>query len=72
MSTAKQIGNREAFPSSCAEGPVAYGMSYREWLIGMAMQGMLASANYDFDGMDDAIKNADAILAALAKETDAK
>jgi len=47
-------------------------MSYREWLIGMAMQGMLASANYDFDGMDDAIKNADAILAALAKETDAK
>ena len=55
--TAKEIGDRPAFPKTQAEWD---GMSYRNWLIGMAVAGRHV----------DPIADADYILDQLAQETE--
>jgi hypothetical protein len=64
---ARQIGNAPAFPAS---SPAAPGMSYRQWLIGVALQG---AAMYRGPGevvfaVEGAIAGADRVCVALAQE----
>lgn len=65
-----RIGDRPAFPTTDGdELRVENGMTYRQWLVGMAMQGMLANPN-NIDLNDngiakEAIACADATLTKL-------
>lgn len=75
---AKNIGYQYAFPvpitSHCDQLQQSWdqGMTYRQWLIGMAMQGACANpedhANSYESIASQSSKQADAILEALAKE----
>lgn len=64
-----KIGEQSAFPD--VRG--AYGMTYRQWLFGIALQG-LASKNYhSWEQLaEDARLAADAGLAELEKEQNAR
>lgn len=72
--TAKQIGEQPAFPLDYYLG-ANLGMTYRQWLVGMAMQGMLAQTAWRAVGDDQfaawVVKQADAVLDELAKEPSA-
>lgn len=67
-----------AFPRPQSETPQEFawhqeGMTYRDWLIGMAMQGILANPNYKgFAEIEDvsefAIKQADSVIEKRYKE----
>ena len=69
-----KIGDHQAFPASLsingqwAGGTVPEGMTYRQWLIGMA----LTSTSGTFTKADfiafQVIERADAVLASLEKE----
>lgn len=68
------IGNESAFPVVVPgdRNESESGMSYRMWLVGMAMQGILAHTTDDWSESSVAkcaIDQADAILAALEKES---
>lgn len=75
------IGREPAFPVH-PNGPIFRGMTYRQWLVGMALQGLLSNttlaairAHESVNGRDVssvvaqiAIAEADAVLAQLEKE----
>jgi hypothetical protein len=69
--------NEAAFPLAAPAGyeSVDGGMTKREWLAGMALQGLLASesngSRYDTDAevAKAALRATDALLAALAEAT---
>lgn len=71
---AKFLGKEQAFPFIIPSGQpeVNWGMSYRQWLVGLAMQGLLTDpAKYESSEAsvaEYAVRQADAILEALAKE----
>lgn len=69
--TAQQIGDRRAFPLNYPVG-ANFGMTYRQWLVGMAMQGDLCANSAGEwtakECAERAIASADAILDELAKE----
>ena len=55
-----------------AAGPdTVGGLTKRELFAAMAMQGLLASGDYDLKGLRDAVRCADALLEALAEPTSA-
>ena len=47
---AKEIGDSPAFPQSSEYG--AEGLTKREWLLGMALQGTIASGDYPAQHID--------------------
>lgn len=64
------IGNQPAFPCDPSlPAIVPEGMTYRQWLIGMALQGTIAlhngSASY---AVRDAVEAADEVIKRLDKE----
>lgn len=66
------IGNRTAFPSDTTDPSCDSGMTYRQWLIGMALQGVLAS-DTDNAWTDETISRlsidcADAVIERLDTE----
>ncbi len=78
---AKQLGYQYAFPCTdywCGDhirSPVDQGMTYRQWLAGLAMQGMWSNSAlwqheaFDRDGCaHEAVLCADALLEELARE----
>jgi hypothetical protein len=63
------VGVVGTFP--VADDVEAEGMTYREWLAGMAMQGLLANSDRDadFEGYaKDSVRFADALIAELEKK----
>lgn len=68
--TVKELGNRPAFPNSTLGRVNGSGLTKREWLAGMAMQGLLA-ADSDPGGSKDvarwARQYAEALLSELAQ-----
>ena len=66
------IANQPAFPhSGNAHSNPLLGMSYRQWLIGRAMQGLLGNPNAVMDQdecAESAIIHADAVIARLDSE----
>lgn len=75
MKTAKEIGKEPAFPEMWSLDPLVrcqLGMTYRQWLIGMALQGMVMDVpDKEQAGhyAEAAVLMADAVLAQLAAET---
>lgn len=61
------LKDKYAYPTHAA-GVNNLGMTYREWLVGMALAG--GETGIDMDGTPYAIKRADAIIAALEKNDD--
>lgn len=60
------LGRQPAFPTNTEQG-----MTYRQWLIGLALQGLLADPELNLPPEDfarKAIDVADALLARLAEE----
>lgn len=63
---AKQLAGQCAFPTGCDGDP---GLTKREWLAGLAMQGILARGqgpHVSHDIASDAVSQADAMLEWLA------
>lgn len=63
---ARNIGQCPAFPVPIEADH--WGMNYRMWLVGMALQGLLANAasQLDFElAAEEAIGHADSVLAQL-------
>jgi hypothetical protein len=62
-----QIGKQDAYPSDDS-----FGMTYRQWLIGMALQGEMAADAEGVTKPDEhakaAIEAADAVLVRLERE----
>lgn len=62
------ISSEPAFPVH-PNGPIFRGMSYRQWLVGMAMQGLCASERWnERERALLAVSHADAVIAELEKE----
>lgn len=62
----KSIGNQYAFP----HGSYDYGLTKREWFIGMAMQGMLA-ADWNIDVIPrSSVQIADELIEKLQEKSD--
>lgn len=66
------IGDQQAFPIALLDDDDALGMTYRQWLIGMALNGSItensASSTVE-EAAESAILYADAIIEALDKES---
>lgn len=69
MSSGEKIDDEgPAFPLFDHAGRANTGMSLRQWYVGLAMQGLLASGPHDcgVDGIaHDAVQQADAVIKAL-------
>lgn len=68
---ASKLGDLPAHPAPDIVDYYTTGMTYRQWLVGMALQGLLASdhkreTHYDAIA-SDAVKHADAVLAELER-----
>ncbi len=63
----KGLADSDAFPSHM---DATCGMTYREWLAGMAMQGYLASGVRSPELSAWIVKAADALITELAKPRD--
>jgi hypothetical protein len=75
------IGNNHAFPRPASDFldehgdrlkhfEAERGMTYRQWLVGMALQGLLSNAGNQLDfelAAEEAIGHADSVLAQLEK-----
>jgi hypothetical protein len=67
------IGNKPAFPvdmDATNYDPACDGMTYRQWLVGMALQGLLSNAGTQLDfelAAEEAIGHADSVIASLEK-----
>ncbi len=65
MKDANSIGDMPAFAEN--------GMTYRQWLLGLAIQGLLASPNVMWKEVEvSAFAIVDAVLLRLAKDSEAK
>lgn len=65
-----KLGDQPAFPALA--GCAFRGMTYRQWLVGMALQGTLSRGNPGFgSAAAAAVEAADAAIAAQEKRTDA-
>jgi hypothetical protein len=65
---AKEIGDAHAFPvDNLKEAFVSHGMSYRQWLVGMALGGLAASKMLTKYTANEAIDIANAACIALAE-----
>lgn len=64
-----KIGNQKAFPSYDGGDVYFDGMTYRQWLVGMALQGLLAGVpdKRPSDIARWAREHADAVLSELEK-----
>lgn len=69
--TAKKLGAECAFPTGAEGDP---GLTKREWLAGLAMQGVCSNEHHSMTNFGTvagwAVKQADALLAELAKVTE--
>ena len=68
---ARELGKEPAFPTSSLETAFGYtGLTKREKLAAMAMQGMLSRHNYEYirqSAAHNSLQYADALLIALAE-----
>lgn len=63
-------GKRSAFPVKHSDWPDWSGMTYREWLAGQIMAGYRTNEHAESSLVArDAVRDADALIAELAKET---
>jgi hypothetical protein len=64
------IGNTPAYPTTVTDDSSTcyFGMSYRQWLIGMALQGCIAAGADALMAGIDAINAADEVLRHLELE----